>query len=123
MEPRIYRAIRLMTIDPDRKIPLDELAKSVNLSASRLRHLFKEETGSSLTQYRKAQRLQRARQLLENTFLNLKEVMHKTGFTDRSHFMRDFRKAYGMAPLQHRNQYLMAQQKQGSGVIAKSATR
>jgi len=123
MEPRIHQAMRLMTADLRREIQFDELARSVNLSASRLRHLFKDETGISPVQYLKAQRMQKARTLLETTFLNLKEVMHQAGFTDRSHFVRDFKKAYGLPPLQYRNQHLLAQQKQSSHRIARSATR
>lgn len=121
MEPRIYRAILLMTYDLDREIPLDELARTVNLSTSRLRHLFKDETGLSPAQYMKSQRLFRAKLLLETTFLNLKEIMHKSGLRDRSHFTRDFRKAYGLPPLQYRKQHLEEQQKKSSP-IAKSAT-
>ena len=123
MEPRIHKAMRLMTADLRREIQFDALARSVNLSASRLRHLFKDETGISPVQYLKAQRMQKAKTLLETTFLNLKEVMHQSGFTDRSHFVRDFKKAYGLAPLQYRNQHLIAQQKKSFHGIAKSATR
>ena len=123
MEPRIHQAMRLMTADLRREIQFDELARSVNLSASRLRHLFKDETGISPVQYLKAQRMQKARTLLETTFLNLKEVMHQAGFTDRSHFVRDFKKAYGLPPLQYRNQHLMAKQKQSSHRTVRSATR
>ena len=123
MEPRIYRAIRLMTADLRREISLDEVARSINLSASRLRHLFKDETGISPVQYLKVQRMQKAKTLLETTFLRLKEVMYQSGFTDRSHFVRDFKKAYGLAPLQHRNQHLIAQQQKNSHRIVRSATR
>jgi AraC-like DNA-binding protein len=123
MEPRIYRAICLMTADLRLEISLNELAQSLNLSASRLRHLFKDETGLSPVQYLKVQRMQKARTLLETTFLNLKEVMYQVGFTDRSHFVRDFKKAYGLAPLQYRNQHLTAQQKKSSHGIVRSATR
>lgn len=122
MEPRIYQAIRLMMVDVTREIPLDELARRVNLSASRLRHLFKDEMGVSPAQYLKAQRLDKARGLLESTFLSLKEVMHKAGFTDRGHFMRDFKKAYGLPPLQYRKQHLVAKQQEHSQPLAKTAT-
>ncbi|MBV9960033.1 MAG: helix-turn-helix domain-containing protein [Acidobacteria bacterium] len=111
MEPRIYSVIRLMLSELDRERPLEELAQSVNLSPSRLRHLFKSETGVSPAQYLKAHKLEKARLLLENTFLTLKEIMHQAGFTDRSHFMRDFQKTYGLPPLQYRKQFLLAQQK------------
>lgn len=122
MEARIYKVISMMIVDLDREVSFDKLAQSVNLSPSRLRHLFKEATGVSLAQYLKAQRLEKAKHLLESTFLNLKEVMHRAGFTDRSHFMRDFMKAYGIPPLQYRKQHLIAQQKINSQSIARTAT-
>ena len=123
MEPRIHKAMRLMTADLRREIQFDALARSVNLSPSRLRHLFKDETGISPVQYLKAQRMQKAKTLLETTFLNLKEVMHQAGFTDRSHFARDFKKTYGLPPLQYRNQRLIAIQKKSPHRIARLATR
>lgn len=114
MEPRIYRAIRLMTADLRREISLGELAQSLNLSASRLRHLFKDEIGLSPVQYLKAQRMQKARELLETTFINVKEVMLQVGVKDTSHFIRGFKKAFGLSPSQYRIQYLIAQQKMPS---------
>jgi AraC family transcriptional regulator of arabinose operon len=114
MEPRIYRAIRLMTADLRLEISLDELAQSLNLSASRLRHLFKHELGLSPVQYLKAQRMQKARELLETTFINVKEVMLQVGVKDASHFIRGFKKAFGLSPSQYRIQYLIAEQKMTS---------
>jgi AraC family transcriptional regulator of arabinose operon len=98
MDPRVHRAVFLMTVDLRHEIQFDELAKSLNLSTSRLRHLFKDETGISPVQYLKAQRMKKARELLETTFLNLKEVMHTVGVKDKSHFIRDFKKTFGLSP-------------------------
>jgi AraC family transcriptional regulator of arabinose operon len=110
MEPRVHRAIRLMTADLRRQTSLDEAARSVNLSASRLRHLFKHEIGVSPARFLKAQRMQKAEKLLETTFLSVKEVMLKVGFKHRGHFVRGFKKVYGLSPSQYRLQYLEAQQ-------------
>jgi AraC family transcriptional regulator of arabinose operon len=123
MDPRVHRVIRLLTADLKREISLDDLARSVNLSASRLHHLFKGETGTSPLQYLKSQRLLKARELLETTFLNLKEVMRETGFTDRSHFARDFKQDFGLPPLQYRNQHLLTKEKKNLKVVAGTATR
>jgi AraC family transcriptional regulator, arabinose operon regulatory protein len=106
MDPRVQRIILLMTVDLRREITLDEMTRAVNLSASRLRHLFKDEMGTSLHQYLKSQRLRVARELMETTFLNVQEVMHRVGVKDKSHFVRDFKKVYGLTPLRYRTQYL-----------------
>jgi transcriptional regulator GlxA family with amidase domain len=105
MEPRIHRVIRLMTGELCRDIPLEELARSVNLSSSHFRHLFKDSTGLSPTQYLKVRRMQKAQQLLETTFLSVKEVMLRVGLKDKSHFTRGFKQLYGLSPVKYRSQY------------------
>ena len=78
------------------ELALDEVARSVNLSPSRLRCLFKSETGMPPTQYLKHLRMQEARELAESTFLNVKEIMNRLGMRDESHFVRDFKRIHGL---------------------------
>src|SRR5919112_1568043 len=49
------------------------LATLVNLSPSRFRHLFKQETGMGPAQYLKEYRLRKAEKMLRTTFLSVKE--------------------------------------------------
>lgn len=56
--------------------------------------------------YLRLLRMQEARELLETTFLSVKEIRTRVGFGDESHFMRDFKKACGMTPAQYRQEYL-----------------
>lgn len=56
----------------------------------------------SITDYRRKRRLAKARQLLENTFLSIKEIMAVMAVNDRSHFTRDFKKIYGLSPTHYR---------------------
>ena len=46
--------------------------------------------------------MERARLLLERTFLSVKEVMTFVGVNDPSHFSRDFRRRHGVAPTSFR---------------------
>lgn len=105
MEPRIHRVIHLMTGKLRREVPLTVLAQSVNLSPSRLRHLFKDATGLSPAQYLKIQRMEKAKELLENTFLRVKEVMLRVGVKDKSHFTKEFKRLYGLSPVKYRSRY------------------
>ena len=43
--------------------------------------------------------MQRAKELLETTFLNAKEITAETGYKDESHFVQNFKAAYGATPL------------------------
>jgi AraC-like DNA-binding protein len=59
----------------------------------------------SPTQYFKLLRMQDAKSILEATFLPIKQIAARVGGNDVSHFVRDFKKAYGMSPTQYREDY------------------
>jgi two-component system, response regulator YesN len=100
MDQRVQTTIILMEGHLHRELTLAEIARATNLSVSRLRHLFKAETSMSLGQYFKLLKLQKAKDLIETTFLSMKEIMNRVGIKDKSHFTRDFKKAYGLTPTQ-----------------------
>ena len=105
MDQRVEKAIHLMQENLSRNLIPGEIAKSVNLSLAHLRYLFKTETGMSPAQYLRSLRMQEAGRLLKTTFLSVKEVMHRIGVRDESHFTRDFKKIYGMTPAQYRTHH------------------
>ena len=88
-----------------RELTLEEMAQSVNLSASRLRHLFKAETGVAPAQYLKVIRLRRAQELITTTYLSMKQVMTKVGVHDTGHFAKDFKRVYGLTPAEYRERH------------------
>lgn len=94
--------VELMRGDLGRALSLEALAHAVNLSPSRLHNVFKNETGVSPARYLKTLRLERAKELLAESFLSVKEIRVCVGIGDESHFVRDFRKAYGLTPTQYR---------------------
>jgi len=102
MVQKIQMVISMIEHDLDRDLPLEELAQRVNLSYSRLRHVFKAETGMTPARYRKALRMQKAKELVEETFLSMKEIMTSVGIKDKNQFARDFRRAYGLTPSEYR---------------------
>jgi len=56
-------------------------------------------------QYLKSVRIHQAKELLETTLLSVKEIRARLGINDESHFVRDFKKTYGLPPLQYRIRY------------------
>ena len=102
MDRRIEVVISNMEAQPSKAWETTELAVLVNLSGSRLRHLFKQETGTTPAQYLKAIRLKKAATLLRTTFKSIKEIAMSVGLTTASYFVREFRKSYGMTPTEVR---------------------
>jgi len=77
---------------------VDQLAHAVNISPSYLRRLFREQTGRSPACFVRELRLKRAYELVQTTFLSIKEVMAAVGWNDPSHFSRAFKHQFGVSP-------------------------
>jgi transcriptional regulator GlxA family with amidase domain len=102
MDLRIERLVALMKGDLTQRLPLSRMAQLVNLSSPRLCYLFKTESGISASRYLKSLRMEEAAVLLSTTFLSVKEIMVRVGLGDGSHFVKDFKKIYGMTPTAYR---------------------
>ena len=81
---------------------LPTLAVLINLSPSRFRHLFKQETGATPAQYLKDVRLVKSEKMLRTTFLSIKQILKQVGIASNAHFVRDFRRKYGTTPTAYR---------------------
>lgn len=99
---RIQAAIEIIQNGISGKLEIAMLARQINMSASRLRHVFKEETGLSPSQYIKRKRMEEAEHLLRTTFLSVKQITHRAGFRNESYFSREFRRTHGLPPGKYR---------------------
>jgi AraC-like DNA-binding protein len=86
-------------------IPLPRLATHLGMSASVLRRTAVRELGMPPAKFIMLQRRKRAAELLVQTNLSFKEIANYTGFTDRAHFYREFKKGMGCKPSDYRKQY------------------
>lgn len=102
MDRRVQRVIQMIEDDIRRDFTLAEMADAVNLSPSHFYHLFKSETGMAPKRYVKLLRMSRAKELLETTFMSVKEIVTLIGVHDGSHFVRDFKRHYNLTPTQYR---------------------
>jgi len=55
--------------------------------------------------YLRLLRMERAKVLLESSFLSVKEIAFQVGLNDESHFVRDFKSAYGYSPALYRSRF------------------
>lgn len=87
------------------ELSLGEFAQSVNLSVWRLCHIFKSDVGMPPIRYLRLLRMERAKDLLESSFLSVKEIAYQVGLNDESHFVRDFKSTYGFSPALYRTHF------------------
>jgi two-component system response regulator YesN len=84
------------------RVSAREVAAAAGLSVSRALHLFKQESGVTLSAYVARQRIDYALYLLKNTDRTMAGIASECGFFDQSHFTRTFRALEGEPPLRYR---------------------
>jgi AraC family transcriptional regulator len=102
LDARIQRALDLIHQRLHRQLAVSELARQVGLSDSHFHHLFRHELGVSPAKYLDNLMLREAEHLIKTTALSIKDIFAIVGVTDRSHFVRKFRQAYGLSPSRYR---------------------
>lgn len=105
--PRGAAQIKKM-IDQSFTLPdftVEQLCRSLHISHAQLCRIFLGEYGTTAVKYLVSCRLTLAARLLETTQLPIKTVAASCGFRDEIHFMKSFKKAYGMPALAFRTQY------------------
>jgi AraC-like DNA-binding protein len=114
MNPKIRVATSFVDGNLHRDIYVAEVAHLLGLSRSRFCHLFKSEVGMSLIQYLKKARMEKACQILDASFAPIKAVAAEVGYKDPTHFEREFKKAYGLTPLQYRVAHIASVKKKAA---------
>jgi len=101
-DSRVRTVVALIENECARPFTLTHFAQAVNLTPEHLCRIFTREMGMAPLKYLKLFRLQSARELLENSHLTVKQVMFAVGFSDESHFVRDFENRFGLSPVRYR---------------------
>jgi AraC-like DNA-binding protein len=81
---------------------IDKLAATLALSEEHLRRLFRDHVGMSPYQFYLELKIHRARQMLRETGLTVKEIACKLGFESPFHFSKAFAQRAGVSPTQWR---------------------
>ena len=80
----------------------EEIASKLCLSYSTFRKTFKEYTGFSPARYIGEVRMSKAKELLTNTSLSIKEVAYHVGYNNHDYFFTAFRHVTGRTPAEYR---------------------
>lgn len=102
---KIRKMIEYIDQNFTRKLTSEEVSRIGGLSTSRCLHLFKEETGMSLSEYVKKLRVEYGKYLLLNADISLADCAIEAGFFDQSHFTKTFKQVEKIPPSQFRRKY------------------
>lgn len=93
---------------------LDELARLCGMSRRAFSDSFKLWTGLPPWQYQLRERLSRAAELLMHTDDSIERVAARTGFSDRFHLSKAFRRAHGQSPAAFRKRLQARRREDGA---------
>ena len=99
----VSQAIELITARYIGGITIEEAAEKLNISASYLSRLFKQETGYTFVDYLTYYRIKRAVELLKDPSVKVYEVADLVGYSDARYFSQIFRKLTGVTPKEFRD--------------------
>ena len=84
------------------ELGVDMLAEKVYMAPSYLSHIFKKETGQNLSKFIKAYRMEKAKEMLEETHEKIVQISYAVGYPNVSYFCQSFREFYGVSPQKFR---------------------
>ena len=82
----------------EKELGPEKLAALVYLSPGYLSAIFKEETGVTLNRFVREVRMNKAKELLEDTNKKIAQIAKEVGFSNSSYFCRSFREFFGTSP-------------------------
>lgn len=99
---KIAPALRHIEANLAKDVPVAELSRLCLMSESCFRRAFSRCIGQSPVAYRRALRLEKARQMLGIYEMTVGEIAEALGFYDEAYFCRVFQEATGMTPGRYR---------------------
>ena len=99
----IQQALSYINIHLHEDLSLEDIARQCAVSHYYLSHLFRKETGTTVTAHIKKARIDRAMALLKDASLTISEIAYRVGYQDPNYFSKSFRAYVGVSPTEFRD--------------------
>lgn len=83
------------------KITLEDMASYLNLNSSYFSRLFKRETDYNFIEYVNMMKLQKAKELLQQSNKTVEDISDYLGYANKSYFIKLFKREIGMRPSEY----------------------
>ncbi|MBO3443385.1 helix-turn-helix domain-containing protein [Clostridium sp. CCUG 7971] len=101
----VKKIVEYINHNLSKKLSLELLAKLVNMNESYLSRIFKDELDMTISDYIKLKRLEKAKELLKQSDMRVKDVAINVGIQDQLYFSRLFTKFFNITPSEYREKY------------------
>lgn len=99
---KLQNAIKYIKDNYSAKISLDAVAAKACMSKYHFSRSFKKATGTTYRDYLNRCRIEKAKDLLSNSSMQITEIAFAVGYTDITNFERIFKRIAGLAPSQYK---------------------
>jgi len=99
----IIEAFKFVAMNLERKITLDEISSFLFLNPSYFSRLFKKEVGETFVEYVTRMKINRAKELLEQTDEAVGKICERLGYDNQSYFIKIFKTYAGTTPIEYRS--------------------
>ena len=101
-ENKVQNILKFIDENFGESITLSLLEKRFYLNKYHIAHIFKEQTGFSVTEYIQLRRVIASQEMLKETDMRIVDICVECGFNNLQHFYRVFRKITRCTPLDYR---------------------
>jgi len=102
MRGKIEKTKRYIDRNCYKRVELQDAAEAVCLSAKYLSRIFKQVTGVSFSKYRLGRKIEKAKELLRESGMNVSQISAKLAYENTESFIRQFKKLSGKTPTEYR---------------------
>ncbi|TXC90602.1 response regulator [Metabacillus litoralis] len=100
----VLEACKYVEVNLEKKITLDEVANILYLNPSYFSRLFKKEVGGTFVEYVTRAKMNRAKELLEQTVDSVGKICERLGYDNQSYFIKVFKNYVGVTPIEYRGE-------------------
>lgn len=97
------KAMQYVQQNYHRNISMNDAAVHLGVNPSYFSHMFKEECGKGFVEYLNAVRVEKAKQLIADGSMKIKDIVEAVGFNSYNYFFRVFKEVTGKTPVEFKS--------------------
>lgn len=98
----VTEACKYVSMNLGKRITLEEVAAHLHMNPSYFSRFFKKETGLTFIEYVTDRKIDRAKELLDQTNYYVSEICEMLGYDNQSYFIKTFKAQTGLTPTEYR---------------------